>query len=43
MAYTSKEAGVGTKDLEDGMYRLKKKYENYKIAGINFGSIYADF
>lgn len=42
-AYTSKEAGIGTKSLEDGTYRLKKKYENYEIAGINFASIYADF
>lgn len=42
-AHTSKEAGIGTKNLEDGMQELKKKYENYKIAGINFGSIYADF
>jgi len=42
-AYISKEAGIGTKSLEDGMQELKKKYENCKIAGINIDSIYADF
>jgi putative hydrolases of HD superfamily len=42
-ARKSIEAGVSTPDLQDGMHDLNKRYEKKKVAGLNIGSIYADF
>ena len=41
--HKSKDAGFATPELLEGYHNLKKKYKNKKVAGLNIGSIYADF
>ena len=42
-AIRAQEVGIKTPQLEEGSQNLRKVYEKKKIAGINFGTIYADF
>jgi putative hydrolase of HD superfamily len=42
-AFASWETGIRTSHLKVGMSRLREKYQNKKIAGVDFGSLYADF
>lgn len=42
-AHKSIEAGFSTPELRDGVHSLKKTYAKKKVAGLNIGSIYADF
>lgn len=42
-AHKSIEAGFSTPELQDGHHELRKLYTNRKVAGLNIGSIYADF
>lgn len=42
-AQRSIEAGFSTPELQEGYHGLRKLYTGKKIAGLNIGSIYADF
>ena len=42
-AYVSKETGISTKHLEDGLNNLRRMYQNSRVAGIDVSAIYADF
>jgi putative hydrolase of HD superfamily len=42
-AYKAIESGIKAPQIVDGLHNLKNMYKGKKVAGLNLGSIYADF